>query len=71
MPYLKAISLCILGLVCLGGASAVAQTATISGVVLDAESGETLPHATVRIETLAIGAATNLDGYFVLLGAKS
>jgi hypothetical protein len=53
---------------CLGVTPSSAQTSTISGIVLDAESGETLPNATVRIETLAIGAATNLDGYFVLLG---
>lgn len=50
---------------------AAGQSTTISGVVLDGQSGETLPYATVRVEGLGIGAATNLDGYFVLLSVPS
>ncbi|MBO6573834.1 MAG: TonB-dependent receptor [Rhodothermales bacterium] len=45
-----------------------AQTTTLSGTVLDADSGETLPYASVRIDSLSLGAATNLDGRFALLG---
>ncbi|MEM6647026.1 MAG: TonB-dependent receptor [Bacteroidota bacterium] len=50
------------------GTLAQAQShTTISGIVLDAETGETLPYASVRIDSLDIGAATNVEGRFVLL----
>lgn len=58
-------------LVCLtvmcGAGSAWAQTFTLSGTVRDASSQETLPNATVMIKGTDRGAATNADGYFVLV----
>lgn len=40
---------------------------TISGKVIDAETGETLPQATIRVMNTNIATATNNDGYFSLL----
>lgn len=55
--------------------SSVTQTAwaqrTISGTVQDASSGETLPYASVLVEGTTRGAATNVDGYFVLVGVPA
>ena len=44
-----------------------AQVGKISGVVKDASTGEALIGANVLIEGTTMGAATNLDGYFVIL----
>ena len=44
-----------------------AQVGKITGVVKDASTGEALIGANVLIEGTTIGAATNLDGYFVIL----
>ncbi len=44
---------------------------TISGTVLEAETGETLANAAVRIEGSTIGVATNLEGHFVLVNILS
>ena len=44
---------------------------TISGTVRDAESGETLPYASVLAVGTTLGAATNVDGYFVLIGVPA
>lgn len=44
---------------------------TISGIVKDASSGETLPYASVVIEGTTRGAVTNVDGYFVLVGVPT
>lgn len=41
-----------------------AQTGTLAGVVVDAESGETLPGANVLVVGLDRGAATDLDGAY-------
>ncbi|MEM8485062.1 MAG: TonB-dependent receptor [Bacteroidota bacterium] len=41
---------------------------TVSGIVRDANTGETLPNASVLVVGTALGAATNVDGFFVLLG---
>lgn len=46
---------------------AFSQSGKINGVVRDAQSGETLIGANVLLVGTAIGAATNLDGYFVIL----
>ena len=43
-----------------------AQTATVSGYVRDASSGEGMPGANVFLTGTSFGAATNSDGYFVL-----
>ncbi len=44
-----------------------AQVGKISGVVKDASTGEALIGANVLIEGTNMGAATNVDGYFVIL----
>ncbi|MEM1054606.1 MAG: TonB-dependent receptor [Bacteroidota bacterium] len=41
-----------------------AQTGTLTGVVVDGESGETLPGANVLITEIERGAATDLDGAY-------
>jgi len=43
---------------------------TISGTVLEIETGETLPNASVRIAGTSLGAATNLEGHFVLVNIQ-
>ena len=47
--------------------NAFSQTQTLSGTVRDADSGETLPYASVSIMGTDQGTATNTDGYFALL----
>ena len=47
------------------------QRTTLSGTVQDAESGETLPSASVYLEGTSLGAATNADGPFVLIGVPA
>ena len=59
------VMLLTLGLSSVGDASA--QSREISGTVRDADSGESLPYASVWIEEAEVGAATNLDGHFVLI----
>ncbi|TDI71431.1 MAG: TonB-dependent receptor [Bacteroidetes bacterium] len=44
------------------------ETVTISGTVAEAKSGETLPHANVRLIGTTLGAATNIEGHFVIVG---
>lgn len=55
-----------LALLALLAASASAQTAALNGFVRDAQSGETLLQATVRVEGTARGAATNVSGFYTL-----
>ncbi|MFN3694815.1 MAG: carboxypeptidase-like regulatory domain-containing protein, partial [Ignavibacterium sp.] len=43
-----------------------AQTGKINGYVRDAETGEELIGANVIIEGTTMGAATNIDGYYVI-----
>ncbi len=47
------------------------QHVTVSGVVRDSESGETLPYASVVVEDTTLGAAANVDGFFVLVGVPA
>lgn len=47
-------------------AAAFAQAGTIKGVVVDGKTGEALMYATVVIEGTTAGAATDLDGNFVI-----
>jgi hypothetical protein len=47
-----------------------AVTGKIVGVVVDAETGEPLPGANILIKGTAIGAATDLDGYFIILNVS-
>jgi TonB-dependent receptor len=44
------------------------QTGKISGTILDAKTGETLPGATALIEGTTKGASADFDGKFVLTG---
>ncbi|MEO0896576.1 MAG: TonB-dependent receptor [Bacteroidota bacterium] len=44
---------------------------TVSGVVRDANSGESLPHATLQIPAFRLGTNTNVDGWFSLLHVPS
>lgn len=45
-----------------------AQTASVSGTIRDAASGETLIGANVRIEGTSLGAATNAQGLYRIAG---
>lgn len=47
------------------------QRVTVSGTVRDAESGETLPYASVVVEGTTLGTAANVDGFFVLVGVPA
>lgn len=47
-------------------ATAHAQTGTITGTVRDAETGEALPGAPVRVEGTHLVTAADLDGRFVI-----
>lgn len=40
---------------------------TLSGIIKDADSGETLPFTTVQVHGSTIGTTSNVDGYFTLL----
>ena len=44
----------------------LAQTGTISGTVVDARTGESLPGANVFVENTLLGAASEADGRFTL-----
>lgn len=48
-----------------------ARNFTMSGTVKDAQSGESLPFASVGVRGTSIGASTNVDGYFTLLGVPT
>ncbi len=50
---------------------AAAQTATVSGFVRDAETGETLIQATVRLDGTSRGVATNTQGFYALSGVPA
>ena len=65
-------------LACLAGGSLWAQVSqvpggrrNISGSVRDAESGEALPYANVIVVGTNFGAATNQNGYFVIVNAPA
>lgn len=45
-----------------------ATDGTLSGTITDGETGEPLIGATVRIEGTSLGAITDLDGHFTILG---
>ena len=48
-----------------------AQETSLSGTVTDAESGTRLPGANIRLVDTLLGAATDLEGQFVLRGAPA
>ncbi len=62
---------CVLALIIFTANIAVAQTASVSGTVVDADSGEPLPGANIKVTlpgevSIVGGAVTNLDGYFTI-----
>ena len=50
--------------------AAAQTTGQISGVVRDAQTGETLPGANVRIDGTTTGASTNVNGEFRIIGVR-
>jgi outer membrane receptor protein involved in Fe transport len=62
----------VLAAVLLGGAAvpAAAQTGKIAGRVTDAGTGEGLPGVNVVIEGTTQGTATDLDGYYAIIGVR-
>ncbi len=55
----------------LAGSSTSAQTGTITGTIRDAETGDALIGASVRVEGTALGAATDIDGHFRIAGVRA
>ncbi len=51
-------------------ATAFSQNGKISGKVLDGNTGEALPFVNVLIEGTTLGAATDIDGYFSIIGIR-
>ncbi len=49
---------------------AMAQTGKIQGTVLEDETGDPFPGVNVRIEGTTQGAATDLDGKYVIIGVR-
>jgi hypothetical protein len=60
-------TLCSAALILVTSLVFAGTTGKIAGVVRDAQSGEPLPSVNVVIEGTMLGAATNPDGYFVIL----
>ena len=57
-----ALALCLFA----AASPALAQKGSVAGVVIDAETGETLVGANVVLEGTAVGTTTDLDGRYVL-----
>ena len=53
-----------------GGVAAAQTTGQLSGVVRDADTGDVLPGAAVRVEETGRGAATNIDGEYRIIGLR-
>ena len=58
----------LLLLFALPGVSLAQGTGTLAGRITDAQSGETLIGANVRVEGTTLGAATNVDGEYRIIG---
>lgn len=58
--------LAAVGILILCDAGNVAAQKTISGIVTDAENGETLPAASIHIENTYRGTITNENGAYIL-----
>lgn len=67
--YLRAGTVAALFLL-LGSSPVRAQTGSITGTIVDAESGESLIGANIIIKGTAIGATTDLDGHFTIKRVK-
>lgn len=74
-PRDRSLFLCLLilmlGLSTLERTVLAQESVTISGTVKEAKSGETLPHANVRLVGTTLGVATNIEGHFVLVGVPA
>ena len=57
-------------LAALAGPAVAQTTGQLSGVVRDADTGETLPGAAVQVEPTGRGAATNIDGEYRIIGVR-
>lgn len=57
---------CLLAFICLWATSAFAQTGTISGKVVDRETGETLIGVNILVQGSDIGASSDVDGEYRL-----
>ena len=68
---LHALLLITLGSLAIADETLAQERVTVSGIVRDAESGETLPYASVVVEGTTLGAAANVDGFFVLIGVPA
>ncbi|MEE9408846.1 MAG: TonB-dependent receptor [Polaribacter sp.] len=55
----------LLAFIAFGSLTMVAQT-TVTGVVKDAATGETLPGANIKVSRKAVGTTTDFDGLFTL-----
>lgn len=65
----RKLSTCLLFLaLALPGVALAQGTGTLAGVVIDAETGEGLPGANVRIEGTTLGDATDVDGSYRIIG---
>ena len=71
MRLLKSIWMLIFGLFVLGPCGVLAQSGTVNGRVTDAQTGDPLPGATVRIAETSFGAATGLDGRYRIVGVAA
>ena len=68
----KALLIPAAGLVCLLAVqNAAAQTGTITGVVSDAVSGQTLESALVRLDGAESGVLTNTSGRYIITGVST
>ncbi|WP_299014751.1 TonB-dependent receptor [uncultured Polaribacter sp.] len=55
----------LIAFIALNSVAMVAQT-TVTGIVTDVKTGETLPGANIKIENKAVGTTTDFNGNFVL-----
>ena len=71
MDYLKIKrEIILLGTMLLSSMAIIAQTGSIEGIVTDKNNKETLPGVSVIIEGTYTGAATDLDGHFIISDLK-
>jgi hypothetical protein len=52
------------------GLKSNAQDFLLTGIVKNAETGETLPNANIIVKGTSIGTVSNVDGFFTLLGLQ-
>ena len=65
-PALYIMLFCI-GLLCMENIVVAGTTSKIAGRITDSETGEPLPGANVIIEGTSFGAATDIEGYYVII----